>query len=356
MGGAISRRALAAGAAAAVLSAQKPEIRLPRRIRAGVLGLDGHTGEVFGQLARLPDVEVAAISDPSESALRKAPAPGAKRYTDWRRMLDSERFDVVAVCNPNGERAAAIVACAERKLNVIAEKPLATEWADLRQVREAVQRTGIRLGMLLPMRYDPPYLALRRIVRGGAIGEVGQIDAQKSYKAGERPEWMKRRASYGGTIAWIGVHMLDLMRFTSGREFRRTFGFQARFGFPELQEMETATASVFELDNGGTATLRMDYFRPGSAPTHGDDRLRLAGTRGVAEYTESTGVTVLAAGRKPEVVRDLPEAGSVFIDYLRWVYLGAPPTLAGEDIYRVCEVTLAARDAAEQRRMVEIGA
>ena len=59
--------------------------------------------------------------------------------------------------------------------------------------------------------------------------------------------------------------------------------------------METATASVLQLDNGGLATLRVDYFRPETAPTHGDDRLRLAGTKGIVEYQASTGVTLMTA-------------------------------------------------------------
>ena len=55
--------------------------------------------------------------------------------------------------------------------------------------------------------------------------------------------------------------MLDLMRWTSGREFTAVAGFETRKG-REVGEMETATASVLQLDNGGLATLRVDYFRP----------------------------------------------------------------------------------------------
>ena len=70
--------------------------------------------------------------------------------------------------------------------------------------------------------------------------------------------------------------------------------------------MENTTATLFRLDNRGTAALRMDYLRPETAPTHGDDRLRLAGTRGVLEYQAATGLTLVTAKEKPRVITDLP--------------------------------------------------
>src|SRR5262249_44424100 len=161
---------------------------------------------------------------------------------------------------------------------------------------------GVHLTMLLPMRFSAPYLALRQIVDSGQIGEVAQIDAQKSYKLGERSAWMLQRSTYGGTIPYIGVHMVDLMRWISGREFVGRVAFQSHIGYPGYGQMENTTGSLFRLDNGGVAVLHMDYLRPDAAPTHGDDRLRLAGTTGVAEYQEATGVTVITGREKPRKI------------------------------------------------------
>ena len=152
--------------------------------------------------------------------------------------------------------------------------------------------------MLLDMRYYPQYRALRYIALSGKIGEVAQMSAQKSYIAGQREAWYKNRETYGSTILWIGIHMIDLMRFTTGRNFTHASSFMGHVGFPESGSMETTTASAFRLDNGGTAALHMDYYRPETAATHGDDRLRLAGTEGVAEYSESNGVTLISKSCK----------------------------------------------------------
>src|ERR1700730_2603482 len=200
---------------------------------------------------------------------------------------------MAAICCANGERAEIILECAKRKLNIVAEKPLAITAQDLDRVKTAVAANGTRLTMLISMRFEGVYRALKHIVDSGEIGEVAQIAAQKSYKLGDRAEWMRSRATFGGTIPYIAVHMVDLMRWTSGRELVETVSLQNRVGHSELQEMENVTGTIFRLDNGGIATLRMDYLRPDTAPTWGDDRLRLAGTRGVAEFQEATGMSLM---------------------------------------------------------------
>jgi hypothetical protein len=105
------------------------------------------------------------------------------------------------------------------------------------------------------------------------------------------------------------------------------------------------TAAVYKLDNGGVATLHMDYLRPQTAPAHGDDRLRLAGTKGIAEYMADLGVVVVNEESKPHRVTNLPPQGSVFLDFVESVYLGRQQSLSLADIYRVNEITIATHEA-----------
>jgi predicted dehydrogenase len=352
----VTRRAWLVGAAAARAAAQSAApLRLPRKLRIGLIGLEGHTGEILRPLRSHPDLELVAASDPREKALAsfaRGPHAAARRYADYRELLDREKLDLVGICGDNGSRAAIIVAAAERKLHIAAEKPLAITRPDLERIKKAVAGNDVRLTMLLPMRFSPPYLAMQQIVASGQIGEVAQMGAQKSYKLGERPDWMRRRSSFGGTIPYIGVHMVDLMRFTSGREMVETVAFQSRIGYPDLQEMENTTATLFRLDNGGTAALRMDYLRPQTAPSHGDDRLRLAGTEGVLEY-QGGALSLITGKEKPRTVTQLPPPGSLFLNFLDFVYNSQANGLPLQDIYRVNEIVLAARESADQGRIVK---
>jgi predicted dehydrogenase len=352
----MTRRAWIGGVALAAQAAETTIVRLPQKVRLAIIGIEGHISEILEPLDRLPDVELVAVQDQSRALVEQVRGkhPSARAYSDWHELLDREKLDMVGVCGTNGERAEILIACAQRKLHIVAEKPLAITVADLERVKQAVAESGVRLTMLISMRFESHYQALKQIVDSGVIGEVAQMAAQKSYKLGERPEWMLHRSTFGGTIPYIGIHMVDLMRWTSGRELVETVSVEGRVGFPRLGEMENTTATIFRLDNGGTAALHMDYFRPDTASTWGDDRLRLAGTRGVVEYQAATGVTLVTDKHPPRTITELPPNGSLFIDFVSSIYKGSPLVLGLKEIYRVNEIVLAARDAGDKRQMTRV--
>lgn len=342
------RMALGGMAILAARSAEPPALRLPRKLRLAMLGFEGHQGLILNELPRLPDIELVAIYDSNPAQLagngRRPALAGARRYDDFRRLLDKEKVDIAGVCGPTSEHTPAILACAERGVNVVSEKPLALTLPELESVRRAVAQHKIALTMLLPMRFDGVYRAMRDVVASGAIGEPAQVDAQKSYKLGERPDWMRSKADFGGTIPYIGIHMVDLIRFTSGRELTRSVSMSSRVGFPDMRDMQNTTGTLFHMDNGGVAVMHLDYLRPAQAEGHGDDRLRVAGTKGVIEYREHSGLTLVTANAAEHSVTPGPNA-SLFLDFLDAAYNGKRPALPLSDIYRANEIVLQAQNS-----------
>ena len=356
----ISRRSFFfATAAFAAEPSATDTVRLPRRIRMGLLGLDaGHVGEVTNNLGRVPDIDVVALCDPDpQLRTRYAANPRvakATQYEDYRQMLAKEDLDLVAVNNGAGERTAAILACVARGLDVLSEKAIALNKADLDKIKRAVAAKKVALGALFRMRFGAPYRAIKQVVSSGAIGEVLQASAQKSYQIGTRAPWFLKQASYGGTLSWVGIDLIDLMRWTSGREIRQAAGFNTRPGLPGMGEMDGVVASVFKLDNGGVASMHLDYLRPKKAASHGDDRLRLIGTQGVVEYQASTGLTVITNDKAPTPIDPLPEPRSLFVDFIEATYNGKPTDLPLADIYRVSEITLATERATQEGRLIKV--
>lgn len=358
-----SRREILAATAAMATggisrAVQDAPARFPQDIRVGIIGLEGHYSEITKAAELFSQVRVTAVADRNESLRTRASGNGtlknARSYDDYRRMLDAEKLDVVAVCGENGTRASIVQQCAERKLPIIAEKPLVITLEDLEAVKKKVSAGGAPLSMLLPMRCYPAYQAMRSIVQSGELGEVVSMGAQKSYKIDTRPAWMKLRKTFGGIIPYIGIHMVDLMRWVSAREFREASAFQSNVGFRDMGEMENNTAVIFRLDNQGTASLRMDYLRPRSAPTHGDDRLRIAGTQGIVEYGEGRALTLMTGAKKPTEISSLPPAKFLFVDFLDSLYNGKKHIITPEEVYRVTEIVLKAREAAESNRIVHL--
>jgi len=357
---------LTASAAAAIVvpASAKPVdagdqlLQLDRDVRVALIGLEGHYSEILDVAKMSSRIRITAVAEKNPDLLRRAVSDAliskATPYSDYRDLLDREQIDVVAVCGENAARAAIVLDCAERKLAVVAEKPLAITMEDLSRIRKKVESVGSPLTLLLSMRFDPVYRKIRSIVREGEIGEVVTVAAQKSYKLGDRPDWMKSRSNFGGIIPYIGIHMIDLMRWTSGRDFVEAAAFQSNVGALQIREMENNAAMIFRLDNRGTGSLRMDYLRPETAPTHGDDRLRIAGTRGVVEFQEGRGVTLISAARKTAQITDLPPVKHLFADFLESLYSGGKHLISLEEVFRVSEIVLKVRDAAETGTIVRL--
>mgnify|MGYP000595611619 CR=1 FL=1 len=331
------------------MSAVGESVRLPKPVRCAVLGTVGHNSLLYDVLPRVEGLAITAVAEASPARLdraRKSPHHArASFYSDWRQMLRREELDMVMVGNDNGARAEALLACAARGLHCFAEKPVALNLEDLDRVNEAFSDHGgkPRLGCMLKMRTEPWALAIRDMVRSGALGQVIHVDSQKSYKYANQDDWKKSRASFGGTIQWIGIDMVDLMMWVTGQRFTPAGAHQAQIGMDaELGSMENTAAALFRMEGGGTATVRLDYLRSPKAPTHGDDRLRVAGTKGIAEWSDATGLRLQTAASAPAEIKDLPSEKSVALEFLKSTFLGAAPFVSQQEIIAATRATLEA--------------
>ena len=351
-----SRRQWFASALAA--SAVAAPVQLARKVRVAVIGQDGHLGEILSPLPQLPDVEIVACCDYTDAALaalsKMKGLEKAKGFLDQEKMLDEIKPDLVAVVNDDGARAKAVIATLQRGIHCIAEKPLAITRTDLVKIKRIAKDSKGRLGILVPLRYASPFLALRQVVDSGEIGEVLLLGGQKSYKRGASSLWKNKRASYGSTMLWIGPHLVDLFYFTGKQKMTEAFCWQTNVKDPSLGDRENVVGAVFKLANGGIAEMRMDYLRPDSAPTHQDDRLRIAGTKGIVEYTAATGVTVISDSGKPRRIEALPPAGQIFIDFLETTFNNKSATLTQEDIFHVSDAVQAAETSSRTGQPVKV--
>jgi len=357
------RTLLQAGAVTATrLAAAEPQsLKLPKQVRFALIGLEAHYVTAANLARASSDIQLVGAAASEEMVkLRAKSDPGiaiVKRYDDFRKMLDVEKPDVVGVCNENGDHAATAITCAERGIHVIVEKPLATTLEQLTALQKAAAQHKTHITVQLGARYGAAYRTMRSLIAEGEIGEPVAIGAQKSYKLGltasARPLWMRRRASWGGSILYAGIHMIDLMRFTSGREYTEVAAFQSTIGDPSIGELENNCAIIYKLDNRGTANLRTDYLRPDSAPTHGDDRLRIIGTKGVIEHTDAG--TTLINGKGPQKITDsAPPILSQFPDFLNSIYNGTKPLVSPADVWRISDVAIRTQMAAESSRMMKL--
>lgn len=323
-------------------------------VRVGLIGTDGHTDVILGAIPRLAGVELVAFAkslpEDDAAAVRrnKAFTEKTRIYDQFEPMLEKEELDVVGVCLPYYRNAEASIAAAKKGIHIVSEKPLATTLASLAVLKEAVSQSGVRLTSLMNMRCFPPYRAARNAVQKGLVGEPILLTSQKSYKfGGGRPWFYKKLETYGGTIPWAGIHSIDFMRWTSGREYVQVSAWHGNQCHPDYPGFQDHAGALFKLDNGGTAMTNLDYLRPETAPTHGDDRLRIAGSEGVVEVIGSEERVVLVSAAEGPRELELPEPVDFFADFLAELAGEGKHLISQADAFRMTEICLIARQAAE---------
>ena len=278
-------------------------------------------------------------------------------------MLDQCQPDAVSICGPFELHAAMAAEALRRGIHAFCEKPVAltlTQLADLRSAYETSRAefqgwyaNGLHLGAMMGLRYDPAFYTAWRAVRGGAIGTVRLVNAQKSYKLGAREAYYRDRATYGGTIPWVGVHAIDWIHWFSGETFESVYATHSTQYNHDNGDLEMSALCHFTLSNGVFASASIDYLRPSTAHTHGDDRVRVMGTDGAIEVCG--GQAYLINGETDGDIA-LPVAceKQIFQDFVEHIGGKTTALLSPDDIFAVTEACLLARQSADEGREIQI--
>lgn len=370
----ISRRGLIAGATAGAAAvavggvstadAEQPAVKAAgKELRVAQIGVQGHFGDVVSGIPKLANCRLVAAarswSEENMDRLRRSRVCTEQTpiYDDYVKMLDEIKPDMVAVFAPFARNGKVNVQAAKRGCHVFSEKPIAVSMADLDALRAARDKMKIHVTAMLPMRSFSVFAAAHDAVKRGLIGEPVLVSAQKSYKWGARRQWYyKERETYGGTIPWVAIHAIDFIRYVSGLEFARVTAHQAVKSDRGYPGCEDCGALLFEMTNGGQGTLTFDYFRPNKAASHGDDRLRVVGTKGIVELrqTDKEFCELVTNDAAPKQL-PLPDSRkNVFVDFVDSIREGKPHMLSPEDPFRAAEVAIKARQSADKRVTVAL--
>lgn len=320
-------------------------------LRIGLVGASGHFGSALRFIAEQNDAKLVAVAftHPSDNAqgVRKSAAYGPQtvEYETAEALIAQAHPDVLIVDPPYGLHARISLAALRQGIAVYSEKPLATTFAELNELKQAVMESGVPLVAMYELRSHAVVATATRLVRSGAIGRPVLASGQKSYKLGQRPAWYCDRAMYGGTIPWVAIHAIDWTRFITGCEFVAVSASQ-QCTAAELPGVETAGTINLEWADGGSAVITFDYLRPAAAPTHSDDKFRIVGTSGILEGHVSLGkLTLLDDSGLHEVTLDQP--APLFAQFLQGIKGMADLPMTAEDAISSNVAALLAREAAE---------
>lgn len=329
---------------------------------------------------------VIAVCQRDEAAARKvAAAYGVPRaYARWEEMLATEHPDVVVIATPPHLHRAIAHAASAAGAHVLCEKPLATSREDAEAIVADVARAG-RVGMTgFNWRFPAAMQRMRGLMADGAVGRVLHVrahwlGARWADEAAPTTWRMDREQAGHGAMGDMGVHVVDLVRWTCG-EFARVSA-HAGIAYPDKPvagtgrrtDAEDYVSLVGELTSGA----QVSFVASRAAHGRNEHALEISGTRGALAYRltregprwygGTLAIATTGAGFTPVAVETSAVEGSDPMDLIGRATIAplaarmlaavrgqAPADPSLTDGLRAQLVLEAARESAARRTSVEI--
>ncbi len=185
------------------------------RLRVASVGTGGKGWSDLNGVAASPAVQVVALCDIDESTNHLGRAaekfPQAKRYGDWRRLLDNANgFDAVIVSTPDHMHAPIALAAMQLGKHVFCQKPLTHTLFEARQMTLAAKKYNVVTQMGNQIQSHEAYRTAVQIVHDGLIGKVKEVHSWQGGspawpRALDRPAGVDPVPSHVNWDLWLGA-------------------------------------------------------------------------------------------------------------------------------------------------------
>lgn len=176
------------------------------------IGVGGMGGSDINSISSHAKVNIIAICDVDENNLNAAALkfPNARKYRDWRELLDKEEknIDSVNVSTPDHMHAPIAMTAIEKGKHVYCQKPLTHEVFEARQLTLAARRKNVVTQMGIQIHADVTYRMAVILLQQGAIGKVKEWHSWQGgtpWPVQGRPEGSDPVPATLDWDKWIGV-------------------------------------------------------------------------------------------------------------------------------------------------------
>lgn len=317
---------------------------------------------------RIPEVEITAICDHSETKARELAAKcGVPHYySDWKQMIDVERPNFVDIITPPNSHEEICAYAAKRGINIICQKPLAPTLAESQRIVGNAKAAGVRFMVHENWRWQPWYRKMKEIANDRTIGAFTHLhfltrlgDGWGDHPYSPRQPFFR---DYPQLLIYeTGVHFIDTFRFLLG-EVSSVFA-QLRRLNPHIRGED---AGLLFLNFSGGATAIWDANRynevEAEAPRLTFGQLRIDGTQGHLVMDTESNLRLKVLGKPGQDVEyersDINFAGdSVYFlqrHFVDCILSGTEFESNGEDYLKTIKVVQAAYDSAKTASLVTL--
>ena len=169
-------------------------------------------------------------------------------YEDYKRMLEIEKPELVAIATESGKHAAIALDCIAAGCNVIIEKPIALSLSDADQIVRAGKEKGVKVCACHQNRFNKSIVEIRKALDKNRFGKLlygtAHIRWTRDHEYYDRASWRGTWEQDGGALMNQCIHDIDLLRWMMGDEIDIVYGMTDRLIHPYIQAEDLGIALV----------------------------------------------------------------------------------------------------------------
>ncbi len=235
----------------------------------------------IAELLHLPDyavcpgAEITALCDSNRDtaeSMARLFAPNAAIYTDYRKMLATEKLDGVTVALPNYLHAPVSIHALRAGCHVLVEKPMAATSAETTAMCKEAKKAKRLLMVNQAQRRSALHRKAREVVESGVMGRILHVTAMFGHEGPEhwspQGKWFfKKKLARFGAMADLGVHKADLIRYLTGKEVAEISAYTACLE-KKNSDVEDNFVSALRFTDGTVGTLCASWTVKGASASY----------------------------------------------------------------------------------------
>ena len=251
-----------------------------RNIGVGIVGYGplGGMGYHHGLGATRTDgIELVAVVDPSLERRKAAETdfPGVRTYAALGELVEDDDVEIAFVATPPAHHVPLTLELLRAGKHVACEKPLCLTVAEADRIIETATATARTLTVHQNRRWDPDFVAIRRAVSAGLLGEIFNVETFVGGFAHPCRTWHSDADVSGGAgydwgshhVDWVLQLMGGLPRIVQAQGHKRVWHdvsnldqIRVRMAWPDGREAEFLQSDI-------AAVRRPKFYVQGTAGT-----------------------------------------------------------------------------------------
>lgn len=182
-----------------------------KKIGTGLIGYGGMGAwhiEILKNLFQ-NEFEIIGIFDIKEDRIKEAQRNELNTYSSREELLNDDRIDLVIVATPNDVHCEIVCDALNHKKNVVCEKPVAMNVAELQKMIDTANKNGKIFTVHQNRRWDPDYLTIKKIFKNDMLSDIFNIESRVHGSRGVPGDWRNHAEHGGGMVFDWGIHIID---------------------------------------------------------------------------------------------------------------------------------------------------